>query len=299
MNKTDWPIRWDLLLRYRLIEIIALWEGRLTTNHICHAFGIGRQQASKDINTYLREVAPGNLVYDRHLKGYVPARHFRPTVTQGRSHEYQELLSRDHVLSDTFESLELGLPNTEVLTVPRQLAAPEIVRQVVMATRQGRRLEVECVSLSNPKGEVQLIEPHVLVCSGRGWHVRAWSERSGHFRDFSLSRFRGTPRMLSERSRHRVSQDEAWNTTATIVLRPSHRYTSDQQAVIARDYGMEGGELRIETRGALVSHTFAVLGLNPDIALPDPIQQKIEIANPAALRAWLGTSETKPAALSA
>ena len=51
MKKTDWPIRWDLLLRYRLIEIIALWEGRLTTNHICHSFGIGRQQASKDINS--------------------------------------------------------------------------------------------------------------------------------------------------------------------------------------------------------------------------------------------------------
>ena len=29
MKKTDWPIRWDLLLRYRLIETIALWEGRI------------------------------------------------------------------------------------------------------------------------------------------------------------------------------------------------------------------------------------------------------------------------------
>lgn len=81
MKKTDWPIRWDLLLRYRLIETIALWEGRLTTNHICHSFGIGRQQAS--INTALRELAPGNLVYDRHLKGYVPAEKFRPVVTGG------------------------------------------------------------------------------------------------------------------------------------------------------------------------------------------------------------------------
>ena len=84
MKKTDWPIRWDLLLRYRLIETIALWEGRLTTNHICHSFGIGRQQASKDINTYLRELAPGNLVYDRHLKGYVPARDFKPVVSATR-----------------------------------------------------------------------------------------------------------------------------------------------------------------------------------------------------------------------
>ena len=52
-NAADWPLRWDLLLRYRLIEVIALWEGRLTTNHLQRAFGIGRQQASKDINTIL------------------------------------------------------------------------------------------------------------------------------------------------------------------------------------------------------------------------------------------------------
>ena len=46
-----WPLRWDLLLRYRLIEVISLWEGRLTTNHLTRAFGLGlglgRKQASK------------------------------------------------------------------------------------------------------------------------------------------------------------------------------------------------------------------------------------------------------------
>ncbi|OQK62969.1 hypothetical protein XM79_c11864 [Vibrio vulnificus] len=54
---SKWPIRWDLLFRYRMIEVIALWEGRLTTNHLIKSFGIGRQQASKDINSYLSEVA--------------------------------------------------------------------------------------------------------------------------------------------------------------------------------------------------------------------------------------------------
>jgi hypothetical protein len=93
MKKTEWPIRWDLLVRYRLIEAVALWEGRLTTNHICYSFGIGRQQASKDINTYLRELAPGNLEYDRHLKGYVPASNFKPVVTRGEISEYQDLVA--------------------------------------------------------------------------------------------------------------------------------------------------------------------------------------------------------------
>ena len=79
----QWPFRWELLLRYRFIETIALWEGRLTTRHLCDTFGIGRQQASKDINNYLREVGPGNLEYDKFLKGYKPATAFRPMVTQG------------------------------------------------------------------------------------------------------------------------------------------------------------------------------------------------------------------------
>ena len=50
MKKTEWPIRWDLLLRYRLIEIVALWEGPLTPKHLCHGFGIGRRPASTDIH---------------------------------------------------------------------------------------------------------------------------------------------------------------------------------------------------------------------------------------------------------
>jgi hypothetical protein len=76
----DWPLRWDLLTRYRLIEIVAQWEGRLTTNHLINSFGIGRQQASKDINTYLQEIAPDNLIYDKYLKGYRPSESFTPKL---------------------------------------------------------------------------------------------------------------------------------------------------------------------------------------------------------------------------
>ena len=71
-------VRWDLALRYRLIETVAWWEGRLTTNHLMQSFGISRQQASKDINSYINEHAPQNLEYDKHLKGYVPSKQFAP-----------------------------------------------------------------------------------------------------------------------------------------------------------------------------------------------------------------------------
>ena len=65
-------VRWDLALRYRLIETVVWWEGRLTTGHLIQSFGISRQQASKDINTYINEHAPENLTYDKQIRAMSP-----------------------------------------------------------------------------------------------------------------------------------------------------------------------------------------------------------------------------------
>jgi len=75
---TAGALTWDQTLRFRLLEIVLMWEGRLTTNHLCTAFNIGRQQASRDINRYIQEVSPQGLEYDRNLKGYKPTAQFSP-----------------------------------------------------------------------------------------------------------------------------------------------------------------------------------------------------------------------------
>lgn len=279
MKKTDWPIRWDLLLRYRLIEIIALWEGRLTTNHICHSFGIGRQQASKDINTYLRELAPGNLVYDRHLKGYVPSDNFRPKVTTGQVSEYQDLLSRQDSLSNTFESLDLSVSESTIVRGPQRIIRPEVMRTVVAATRQGRALKAEYASLSPARTQQQTLEPHTLVCVGNSWHLRAWCDKNREFRDFSLSRFRGSPSVLRQKSRNTLMQDDDWNRNIAIVLRPDSRLNDDQQEIIAADYGMQDNRLEVSTRAALVPYLLSRMGLGLDHQHPDPMAQQLELVN--------------------
>lgn len=43
----NWPLRWDLLKRHRLIEIAVQWEGQLTTNQLSNSFSIGRQKIRK------------------------------------------------------------------------------------------------------------------------------------------------------------------------------------------------------------------------------------------------------------
>ncbi|MBZ2169634.1 WYL domain-containing protein [Marinobacter sp. F4216] len=283
MKKTDWPIRWDLLLRYRLIETIALWEGRLTTNHICHSFGIGRQQASKDINTYLRELAPDNLEYDRHLKGYVPSDQFRPVVTHGTVNEYFDLLARQQTLSSTFESLNITLPESTILQVPGRVIEPETMRAVIYATRHGRQLKASYLSLSRPEPVESFLEPHTVVCIGNSWHVRAWCHANREFRDFALHRFVRPPEALRQRAKQSSQQDEDWNREVTMDLVPDQRLSEAQQQIIARDYGMEHGHLHIRTRAALAAYTLSALGITLDSQHPDPLVQQLELVNPDQL----------------
>jgi predicted DNA-binding transcriptional regulator YafY len=281
-----WAIRWDLLLRYRLIEIIGYWEGRLTTNHLTRSFGIGRQQASKDINNYLRDIAPGNLYYDKYIKGYRPADHFEPRVTSGVADEYLHLLNRNQELSNTFEALSLQVANTEVLGLPVRAITPGIIRPIVTASRLMRRLEVDYVSVHNPDREGRIIVPHTLVFTGSRWHVRAFCEKNQDFRDFVLSRFRGDAEMLDD-SPNNESDDAAWHTPINVLIRPDPRLTSTQQEVVAHDYGMTNNQLNIPTRGALVHYVLEKLGLRIPGDGESPEAQQIVVENAKQLQPWL------------
>lgn len=283
MKRTEWPIRWDLLVRYRLIEVVALWEGRLTTNHICYSFGIGRQQASKDINTYLRELAPGNLEYDRHLKGYVPASNFKPVVTRGAISEYQELIASQQQLSDIFASLEVRLPGSHAVAVPERVINPATMRAVVSAIRGGRQLRASYVSLSRPEAVHSVLEPHTLVSAGNQWHVRAWCEANREFRDFAISRLRSVPELLRQKVRHTAAQDDDWNREVTLEVVADQRLSEPQQLIIANDYDMRNGRLKITSQAALAPYILAKLGITLHTQHPDPLVQQLELINPDAL----------------
>jgi predicted DNA-binding transcriptional regulator YafY len=282
----QWPFRWDLLLRYRYIETIALWEGRLTTRHLCDTFGIGRQQASKDINTYLREVGPGNLEYDKYLKGYKPSDVFSPAVTRGAADEYLHLMARNNELSDVFESLALNNANAESLSVPVRDVKPEVLRPIMQAARQQKRLDVDYVSINNPDHEGRIIVPHTLVHTGLRWHVRAWCEKNQQYRDFVLSRFRDIPEIMDE-SLHGIEGDVDWNTQITIRVVPDPRLNKAQQQVIEHDYGMDNGVLEVSTRAKLVPYALKLLHLDHTEQKADPTAQQIIVENQEDLTQWL------------
>lgn len=284
-TRSAWPERWDLLLRYRLIEIIALWEGRLTTNHLTRAFGIGRQQASKDINTYL-DKTDGNLVYDKNLKGYKPGPDFRPRFTRGVADEYLQLLAAQNDLAESIGELNVRLPNTEVIAPPARLIRPLVLQRVVRACREKLRLEIVYGSMANPEPETRVIQPHTLVYNGYRWHVRAWCEKNRDFRDFVLTRIYDEPDWLTEQTMP-VEADEAWNTPVDIEVVADSRLTPAQQRLVAEDWGFEDGVLRIPTRAALVAYSLQLFRLAPGMRDATELEQPLHVRNLEQLQRWV------------
>ncbi|WP_047046806.1 helix-turn-helix transcriptional regulator [Vibrio mexicanus] len=283
---SKWPIRWDLLFRYRMIEVIALWEGRLTTNHLIKSFGIGRQQASKDINTYLAEIAPGNLVYDKQLKGYKPSDSFSPQVTKGHADEYLHILSRSEDMTITFKELDMGFESVSMIRPITRNISPQVLRPVVQAIREKKRVEISYTSLKDGVEVERIISPHTLVCTSLRWHVRAYCEHAKDYRDFVLSRIRGIPGLEAKNVMGK-SNDDRWNTPLTIEVIPDPRLTEAQAAVVAHDYGMENGTLTIPTNAALVRYVLDTYNIDINVLDSNPKGQQIIVGNFEELKQYL------------
>lgn len=279
-------VRWDLAQRYRLIETVAWWEGRLTTGHLMQSYGISRQQASKDINSYITEHAPENLVYDKKAKGYVPASGFQPRFIDFSASAYLHLLFQNNERAEHLEGLKLAYAHTQVLEVPDRSIRPQVLRPLLKACREGLRLETEYVSLANPEPEIRLIAPHTLVNTGMRWHVRAWCEKNRGFRDFVLSRFRGEPDLL-DKTEHGIAQDNDWNCEVPVIIEPDPRLEPAQKAIIEADFGMLEGVLEIPCRRALIKYVLQRFQIDTRNLNPKAEAQQIVVRNLAALKGWL------------
>ncbi|HEX8594337.1 MAG TPA: WYL domain-containing protein [Pseudomonas sp.] len=285
-NQDIKQVRWDLALRYRLIETVAWWEGRLTTVHLIQSFGISRQQASKDINTYITEHAPKNLTYDKQLKGYVPSKQFKPLFIDDSASAYLHLLNQTHSRAPHVEGLALAYAHTMVLEVPDRTIRPEVLRPLLKACRDSEVIEVEYVSLANPVPETRLIAPHTLIYTGMRWHVRAYCEKNREYRDFVLSRLRGKPE-YERKTENLIDEDEDWNTKVAVIIEPDSRLKPEQKAIIEADFGMEDGVLIIPTRRALVKYVLQRFQIDPKKLDPKAAAQQIVVRNLDELKPWL------------
>jgi predicted DNA-binding transcriptional regulator YafY len=173
-----------------------------------------------------------------------------------------------------------------MLTVPLRRIEPGILRALVQASREHRRVDLSYISMASAVEEDRIIVPHTLVCTPLRWHVRAYCEKHQDYRDFVLSRFRGVPEILDE-SQFSLAQDFRWNQEVRIHIVPDSRLSEAQQEIIARDFGMQERCLEVKTRAPLVTYMLQAFNLDLNKLDADPLAQQIVVANMREIKGFL------------
>ena len=265
---------------HHLIELLAYWEGIVNTTMLTKHINMSRQQTQKYIKSYQQRHS-GNILYNKSLKGFTPKKGFAAHYISGDVNQYL-----DRITSWTSEVDKAQQISHTVLTIPKRSVSPLVMRGLVSAIKYKKRLDVEYLSLSSPQNEGRIIQPHVFVKTGLRWHLRAYCEDKKQFRDFVLSRFRGTPELLSLAT-HSPECDVGWGTFIDLVFQPDHRLTEAQRELIEQDYQMKDGQLIVNTRAALAQYLLKELQVNTKFHDEKAEAQQLVLVNKADIKQWL------------
>lgn len=271
--------------RYKwLIELLAYWQGQINSQDLCLAYGISVTQSKKYLVEY-NEIHPQNLKYNRSAKAHLAQELFTFNYINGDVAEYLDWLNSQVNLADVPKSN--SITHAELRLPPRAIS-PQIMRGLVNAVKQKRRIDVEYLSLSKTTAEGRVIQPHTFVKTGLRWHLRGYCEYRGDFRDFVLSRFRGVPEVMDSAT-HLREQDPGWNSMVMLRFQPDPRFTPEQKAIIEQDYQMQNGELIISTKAALAQYLIQEMQVRTDSLAKTPQQQQLILVNEEDLKPWLFT----------
>src|SRR6266498_672883 len=184
VRSTERPSSWGQQQRLEFIDFRLFWEGRLNRSDLIAFFGISRPQASLDLARYI-ERAPRNIRYDRQRKTYLAADAFSPAIVSAEPTAYLDLLLAPKGPQANF----LGWSPPMGLVEPphRQVKAP-ILRAVLLALRDRRKLRIKYQSLSRPAPTTRELSPHAIGYDGFRWHARAFCHEHEDFRDFVFAR---------------------------------------------------------------------------------------------------------------
>lgn len=252
--------RWGVIRRLEFMEFRLYWDGRINRSDLTGFFGISVPQASADLARY-QQIAPNNVIYDKRAKTYFASKEFTPAFIKPSAEQYLSQLRRSVDEEFPGETWARDLPSVSMLPLPRRQIQPDILRSVVATIRGRLTLEIRYQSLNRPRPIWRWITPKALGFDGMRWHIRAFCHIDHAYKDFLFPRVLDVRETRTEQKA--LPEDRAWLEFVQVRLGPDPRLTPEQKKVIALDYGMIGGECRLEVRRASLFYFLRRLGLDP------------------------------------
>lgn len=277
MPMTADELKWDVRQRLKLLESTLLLSGWVRTQALMETFGISRAQASKDFSVY-QTLRPRNLVYNKSRKYYESGADFEPLLLTGKTSELLEVLGAVPHGDGPVLALAAQAPAVELLRPMDRELDLRVFRAISMAAYNLKKMRLAYQSMNKPEPAELVLSPHTLVFSGFRWHVRAFSDTHGEYRDFVLARVRGLPEVMDAPG-VAADGDVAWHTQARVVIGPHPELPRVQQDIIAEDYGMRDGQSEQWLRAALVPYFLRLMQVEPGREHPDPKVQQIVLLN--------------------
>jgi predicted DNA-binding transcriptional regulator YafY len=283
-------LRWGVERRLAFLEFRLFWEGHVNRGDLMDAFGVSVNQASTDLNRYIG-MAPGNMVYDKSARAYTRCEQFEPIFFKPDASRYlSQLRSVADGILDRADAWIGQFPSYDATPTPVRGVDAATLRSVVAAIRRSDAIEVKYQSLSQPEPRWRWIVPHAIGFDGFRWHARAFCLTDQRFKDFLLSRIIET--RGAKPSDIGTDADVDWNEQITLEIGPHPQLSDMQQKVIALDYGMSGGKVKISVRKALLYYALKRLGLDTDPAARRPQDQQIVLLNRTELSARTQTQNS-------
>lgn len=280
-------LKWGVERRLEFIEFRLFWEGGVNRSDIIKAFDVSVPQASKDLTLY-QERAPRNALYDKSGKRYVASDQFVPHFLKPDPYSYlSQLRSVAEGLIDLSDSWIAQVPDTDIALTPRRDIDVAALRSILSAVRDHRSVEVlyQSMSKDRPDPTWRQITPHAFGYDGFRWHARAYCHATDKFKDFLLPRILGIGPVGEPGAV--ANQDALWGERFGVRIKPHPDLTSSQKAVVAKDYGMDGGSTVLTVRYAMLFYVLKRLGLLGDATKLPARSQHIVVVNQADTQAAL------------
>lgn len=261
-EKMRLDVKWATRQRLQYIEIMAWYAGVVTRSDVARAFGLSDPAATKDLKLY-GDLAPGNLVYNHGVFGFVPGAGFAAVFADLAPAAVLPIIAANLAVANGPFGGELvyGLP-TASLPLPARLPGAATLAQITRAIHGRRKLRVSYRSLSGRDSQgARILEPHTLVNTGLRWHVRAYSEDSCDFRDFVLSRIVAAE-CLETPAESGEQYDDDWVEWVSLLLAPHGGLDAARRESLLFDYGASGEVIEVSVRRALLGYVLQRLGVD-------------------------------------
>jgi hypothetical protein len=257
MGNISNPEQWATRERLRFIERVVYWRGAIQREEVATVFNLSPHQISADLQKF-QELSPGALTYNLKKKCYEGTARMRCKLHVPSFDEAVGMFLEEEGgwRVDAMGSRGLAKPSSLVgrVVLPVRCAGLEVQRRIFLAVLNGRRVRVRYLSLSaESDGSWRWLQPRGFGHDGYRWHVRAWCEKHGAFRDFVLSRMQEAEFPVEAGAELPV--DVEWETWVTLSLVPNPELSAEQQLAVRADFGIPEGALELQVRKAMLPYT--------------------------------------------